>query len=264
MAKAVPDNRSSSTAPTLSCTLELGTKPPDLAQADDSAGERGKGETDVGTALVADTEAPEAGEPGEAAFHHPPVPSEMGAAVDATACDARFDPTNPALPVAAPVVVAHRDAIPRRGRLRSRLEVGVPLVRALAWPTAACGSQARHGVQGSHQHHAVVPVGAAQRDARRRAAGIGDEVAFRAWPGATRRVRADLRPPPFLQPGWRCRARLGSSSTRPRCSAAPAAHDAAGSRPRLRATRRACASTSCRSSLGLVEDQAFKPGSHVV
>ena len=78
---------------------------------------------DVGMALVADAEAPEAGELGEAALDDSPVPSEMSAAVDATACDAA-DPTGLARPAAAPVVV---------------VLVGVQLVRALARPTAACG-----------------------------------------------------------------------------------------------------------------------------
>ena len=54
-------------------------------------------------------------------------------------------------------------------------------------------------VQRSYQHHAVVPVGAAQRDAARRAASLGDEVTLGARPAAIRRVRADLATP-FLPP----------------------------------------------------------------
>ena len=137
---------------------------------------------EVGTALVAYAEAPEAGEPGEAALYHPSVPPEVGTAVHAAPCDAGPDAASPALPAAASMVIAF---------------VGVQLVRALAWPTTACGPHAWHRVQRGHQHHAVVAVGAAQRDAERRAMGVRDEMALRARPAAIRRVRADLGTPFF-------------------------------------------------------------------
>ena len=180
--------------------LELGTKPPDLPHADDGAGEGCEGEVEVGASLVAYAQAPETGEPGEAALHHPSVPPEMGAAVHATSCDARHDAAGPALPTAATVVVGL---------------VGMQLVRAPAWPAAASGPHARHGVQRGHQHHAVVAVGAAQRDAERRAAGIGDDVALGARPAAIRRVRANLRTPFFA-------ARLALSSAARLQSSSPA------------------------------------------
>ncbi len=156
----------------------------------------------------------------------------MGAALHAASRDAGLDAAGTAFPAAAAVVVAL---------------VGVQLVRAPAWSPASSGPHARHGVQRGHQHHAVVPVGPAQGNAERRAAGIGDKMAFRARPAAIRRVRADLGAP-FLPPGWRCRARPGSSPAVLRRSAAPAAPGAARPRPRRHATHRACASTSCRSS----------------
>lgn len=90
------------------------------------------------------------------------------------------DATGPAFPAAAAMIIAL---------------VGVKLVRALAWPTAVSGAHAWHGVERGNQHHAVVPVGAAQRDAKRRAASVRDEVALRAGPAAIRRVWADLGGP---------------------------------------------------------------------
>ena len=72
---------------------------------------------------------------------------------------------------------------------------------------------------------------------------------WRFVPGLPRSVGfGPTSAPPFLPPGWRCRGQRGSSPAVLRRSAAPAAHGAAGSRPRRRATRPACASTSCRSS----------------
>ena len=137
---------------------------------------------EVGTALVADAEPPEAGKPGKAALYDPPVPPETDTAVCAASGDPGLDAAGLTLTAAAPVVVAL---------------VGVQLVRALARPTTASGSHALHGVQRGHQHHAVMPVGAAQRDAERRAAGVRDEVAFRAGPAAIGRVRADFGAPFF-------------------------------------------------------------------
>ncbi len=136
-----------------------------------------EGEMEVGAALVADTEALEAGELGEGSFHHPPVPSQMGAAVHAASRDPWLDPTGAALPAAASVIV---------------VLVGVQLVRALARPTMAFGSHALHGVQGGHQHHAVVPSGPAQDNAERRAAGGRDEGALRARPAAIRWAGTDF------------------------------------------------------------------------
>ena len=142
--------------------------------------------------------------------------------------------------------------------------VGVQLVRAPAWSPAAPGPHARHGVQRGHQHHAVVPVGAAQRDAERRAAGVGDKVALRpsagipaaappepwpAPPGLPRSVGlGPTSAPPFLPSGWRCRGQPGSSPVVLHRAAAPEAHGAAGPILRRCATRPGAASASCRSS----------------
>ena len=135
----------------------------------------------VDAAFVAHGQAPEPGQPSERALHHPPVPSKTDAALHPAAGDAAgSDPTSPALLAAAAVVVTL---------------VSVQLRRSLAWPPTAPGPPAGHGIQGRCQHHAVVAVGTAQRQAKWRAAGIGDQMALRGGPAAVRRVGPDLRPP---------------------------------------------------------------------
>ncbi len=74
-----------------------------MAEADHGAGKRGKGEVEVGAALVAHREAAELAEPRQRALHHPPVPPEAGAALDAPAGDARLDAAGAALAAAAGV-----------------------------------------------------------------------------------------------------------------------------------------------------------------
>ncbi len=60
---------------------------------------------DVGTALVADGEAAELGEPGEGAFHFPAVSPQPLAAVGAAPGDARDDAAGAALTVASAMVI---------------------------------------------------------------------------------------------------------------------------------------------------------------
>jgi hypothetical protein len=51
------------------------TKPSsDEAPSGEGGSEGGEGEVDVGPSLVAQRQAPELLEPGQGAFHHPPVP----------------------------------------------------------------------------------------------------------------------------------------------------------------------------------------------
>ena len=114
------------------------------------------------------------------ALNDPAVAAELFAALDPFAGDARDDPTRPAL-------------------LATRLGlvglVGVQLVGASARPTASARAQRRDGIEGRSHLRAVVPVGACQPQAERRAAGVGDEVALRARLAPIRRVRAGGRPP---------------------------------------------------------------------
>ena len=154
----------------------------------------------VGTPLVAYGEAPELVQPGEGALNHPAVPSQPLAALNTAPGDTGLDAAGAALAATTAVVIAF---------------VGVQLVWALPRPSAVLGPHTRHRVQRGRQHHAVVAVGPAQRDAERRALGIGDDVAFRAWFAAVRRVGPDLRTPLFAR-------RLALSRAARRQSKAPA------------------------------------------
>ena len=148
--------------------------------ATESAGKSGEGAVDVGAALVADGEAAVAVHPGMGALHYPAVSSEAGAALDAPPGDTQGGAAGAALPAAAAVVVGL---------------VGVQLVRSAPRTAPAPIPDRRDGVQGGRQHHAVVPVGPAERQAERRAAGIRDEVAFGARFAAVRRARPGLGSP---------------------------------------------------------------------
>ncbi len=187
---------------------------------------------EVGAALVADSQASEPGQPSEGTLHDPPMAAQPGAAFDTTPCDAWRDAAGAALTATAAVVVSL---------------IGVELGGPTARTSPVLGPHARYRIQGGRQHTAVVAVGAAQRQAKRRALGIRDEVALRARLAAVRRVRPNLDAP-FWRAGWYCPAPPGSSPGRPRPAVAPAEHGAVLSKPRRHATRPAFASRSCRSS----------------
>lgn len=159
--------------------LECLTKPFDLAEADESAAEFEEGHVNVGAAFVADGKAAEASEPSEGPLHHPSVAAELLAALDAASGDARRNRASPAFPAATLVIVAF---------------VGVQLDGATT-RSATTVANAWNGVQGRCQHHAVVPVGARQRHAERRAVPVDHKMPLRARFAAIRRVRADLRSP---------------------------------------------------------------------
>ncbi len=120
------------------------------------------------------------GQPSEGALDDPAMPPELGTALDAASGDARGDGASPALGSAPAMVVTL---------------VGVQLVRPVAWTASAAGAHARHRVQGWRQHHAVVAMSPAQRQAERRAARVDDEVALAARPTPVRRVGAGLFAP---------------------------------------------------------------------
>ncbi len=77
---------------------------------------------DIGAALVADSEAAEAIEPGERPFDHPAMPTEPLARLDATPGDPQYDPALAAGSTAARVVVAF---------------VGMQFGRTTPWPPTA-------------------------------------------------------------------------------------------------------------------------------
>ena len=121
--------------------------------------------------------------------------------------------------------------------------VGVKLVRVLPWLPAPFVPYAWHGVQRGKKHHAVVPIGVAQRDAERCATGVDDKVALRAGPAAIRRVRADLGTP-FLA------ARLAPSSAARLQSSCPASFSCSSStRCRPVQTPAACHSPGLRQQV---------------
>jgi len=172
-----------------------------LVEADQGAGERRERHVDVDAALIPDGQAAVAGEPGEGALDNPAVSSEMGAALDPAACDARGDAAGAALTTAAAMVVGL---------------VGVELARPAPGTATMAGPDRRHGIQGRGQHTAVVAVCPAERQAKRRAAGVRDDMALGARLAAIRRVRPDFRAPLLA-------AMLALSSAARRQSICPAA-----------------------------------------
>jgi hypothetical protein len=160
--------------------LERLTEPFDLVEGDEAGSEAGEGLVDVDASLVADWQAAEAVEPSVCALHHPPVPAQPLAALDAAACDARHNPTRSTLMSARSGVVGF---------------VGVQFVRAVSRPAPPTVSHGWDGIEGRCHHHAVVPVGPTQADAERRTTRVGDEVALRTRLAPVRRVRAGGRAP---------------------------------------------------------------------
>src|SRR5947209_15129469 len=81
------------------------TEPLEEAEADRGAGEDEEGEVDVVPPLVADHEPAAAGDPGQGALHHPPVPAQPLAALDPAPGDPGDDAALAAGAAAAAVVV---------------------------------------------------------------------------------------------------------------------------------------------------------------
>ena len=212
---------------------ELRTESRDLAQADHGAGERGQGEVQVSTTLVAHRQAPEPGQPSEGVLDDPTVPLEMGAALDAAPRDAGLDAAGATLAAAAPVVVPL---------------VNVQLARPATRPLTTPSPHALHGVQGWRQHHAVMPTGARQRQAERRTASVHDRVVFRARPAAIGPVGADLRRHLFRNQAHASQRRTAPLQGTCIRQGVPAAPAVAVPIPQPRATRPVATSTSYRSN----------------
>ena len=151
-----------------------------MVEGDEAGGEACEGLVEVGSALVADGQAAEAVEPSVGLLHDPAVATELLAVLDALAGNARDDPARPA---------------PLSSCLGIVSLVGVQLVGALARSAAPTRTERRNSIQGRRHFWAVVPAGAHQPHAERRAAGAGDEGALRARLAPVRRVRAGGRPP---------------------------------------------------------------------
>ena len=168
--------------PIVRALLELGTKPFQLSLADEGAGEGGEGEVEVGASLVADGEAAEPGQPRQGPLHDPAMASQSFAALDAAPGNPGRDAAGSALASATAVIVAL---------------VGVQLVWSAPWATGSARAHARHRVERSGQHAAVVAVGCSERQAERCAVGVHDKMALRARLAPVRRVRA-RRGTPFF------------------------------------------------------------------
>ena len=136
---------------------------------------------EIGSSFVANREAAEAGEPGQRALDHPPVPAQPLARLDASSCDPGRDGAGAAFPAAATVII---------GLVRVEL-LGSPPGSSSAVP------HARHGIQRRSQHEAVVAVSWAQAHAERGALSVDHNMALRARFAAIRRVRAGLGTPLF-------------------------------------------------------------------
>src|SRR5665647_3631549 len=82
------------------------TMTPSPAEADDAAGQGEERLVDVGAALVADQQAAEAVQPGDAALHHPALATAARAVLDPATADLRPGPPLADLSAVTVVVVA--------------------------------------------------------------------------------------------------------------------------------------------------------------
>jgi hypothetical protein len=148
--------------------------PLDEPEADQGGGEAVEALEDVGPALVADGQPPEAGEPGQRALYHPAVAAQAFRALDPAPGDPGDD-APPAAGAAAAVVV-----VPF---------VGVQLARASARPAGALPDGLDRVEQGLEEP-AVVHVRGAEQERERDAAGVDDDVPLGPGLAAVGRVRA--------------------------------------------------------------------------
>lgn len=138
-----------------------------------------EGFEDVGAALVADGQPPEAAEPSQGALDHPAMPSQALAALDA----APGDPVG--------------DVSPAQGTMTARQIVsfiGVELGWALAGPSPALADR-RHGIDQLVEDAAVVDICRRDPESERDAPSIGEEMALAAGSAAIGRIGAGLLAP---------------------------------------------------------------------
>src|SRR3954465_2159655 len=131
---------------------------------------------DVVAPLVADRQSTVLRQPRQCPLHHPPVPSQLLAALYPLPGYATLDAALPQGPSALLVVVGL---------------VGVQLLRAL--PRPASGTL--YGIDGIHQlleDHRVVGIGGAEHYRKRDAPSVRNKVALRARFSLIRRILAGL------------------------------------------------------------------------
>src|SRR5215212_392091 len=164
-------------------------------QGDEGAAKLQEGQMDVSPVLVADLQAPEAVEPGERPFDHPPVASQAVLGLDTTARDAGDDAALAQGQTEVTVVVTL---------------VGMELVRSATGPAARLGADGLDGVDGGEHHLRIVHVRGAHQDRERDAVGVDHKMALRALFAAIRWVLARFLAPPGPAPR-RSPARPGPS-----------------------------------------------------
>ncbi len=203
-------------------------KPP---QQDEAAARVKEGEVDVVPALLADAQPLEVVEPGQRAFHDPPVSAEPLTRLDTSARNTRDDA---ALAKTAPDV---RVVVPL---------VTVSLLGPLARLTSASVVDRPDGVQQRQRTLLVVDVRCCQQHRQRTAPLVRHDMVLGALLPSVRGVRAGLGPP--FSPG-RCRSGTPHAASRcaPGCPAHPAVAAGAARTPRHAPTRPADASRWCRS-----------------
>jgi hypothetical protein len=211
--------------------LERLTEPFDLVESDEGGSEAGEGLVDVGASLVADRQAAEAVEPSVCALHHPPVPAQPLAAVDAAARDARHNPTRSTLMSARSGVVGFV-GVQLSGRRRGR-----PLR-----PLRKAGMASRVG--------AIITLSCRLAPLRQTPSGVprASVTGWRFVPALPRSVGFGPVAEPLFWPGQRrCPSSPASSQFHPPRVGAPGAPDAGGPTRRPLANRADAASNSSRS-----------------
>lgn len=134
---------------------------------------------DVGAAFIADNEATELIEPGEASFDDPAMAPKLGFALDIAACDARDNAATAQLAPVDRIVVAL---------------VGVDLVRAFS-RSPAWAADRRDTINEWDQPGAVIDIGGREFDDERDALSIHGKMSLRAGLAAIGRVRAGVFAP---------------------------------------------------------------------
>ena len=136
----------------------------------------------VSSALVADTEAAKALEPGERPLHHPPVPSESLGGVNPPPGDPRCD---------APIA---EGAAQGRGVVGFvGVQLGWPLSRP-AWPSS-WANDGRDGVDERKELRRIVGVRSRQPDGKGNPVAVDNKKVFGAGLAAIDRVRSRLFAP---------------------------------------------------------------------
>ena len=154
--------------------LEHLTKLRGCPDAYDCGSDNEESAMDLGTAFVADDQAPELVDPCEGPLHDPSVLSEAAAAFDASPCNAGRDGAGAQVAAAAIEVVAL---------------VGMELGGPFAGPAVLLVHR-MDGIDNIGQRHAVVAVGSRQDEGERDACAVNHDVAFGARLAAIGRVRA--------------------------------------------------------------------------